>query len=326
MKVFVTGGTGLVGSYVIRTFLANQYEVIALTRSPKTSIFLQDIEKQVTWIQGDILDITILESAIQEVDYVIHAAAVVSFLPKDTKLMYEVNVQGTANVVNVCLKYQKRLCFVSSIAALGRTENTEIIDETQKWENSDLNSYYAQTKYLAELEVWRGEAEGLNMVIINPSLILGIADWNRSSTQLIKYAYEQHWFYPPGSINYVDVRDVAQITYLLTISHIRSERFIVNAGKTTYKILFQEIAQRLGRKPPRYTLSPFWINIAWRVLALVSFFTRKPPLLTRETAISAQKNYFYQNEKIKKALNYQFKTLTETLDWVCSEIEQKNLP
>jgi dihydroflavonol-4-reductase len=319
--ILVTGANGLVGAAIVRCLLKNNQAVRALKRSGSNTSSLSDVASQIEWVEGDVLDVASLETAMQGVSQVIHAAAMVLFSPKERSQMYKVNVEGTANVVNVCMAMGvQKLAFVSSIAALGRPDvqyidpkKTIYISEEQKWEDSPLNSHYAKSKYQAELEVWRGVAEGLPTVIVNPSIVLGEGDWTRSSTQLFKYVYDQNKFYTEGLVNYVDVLDVATIIVRLLLSDIQNERFVLNAGTTTYKDLFEQIAKGFGRKPPSIRISPFMSELIWRIETVRSFFTGKNPLITQETAKSARTRFGYDSNKIQKKLNFSFTTLSETI-------------
>jgi dihydroflavonol-4-reductase len=330
-KILITGITGLVGSFTARHFLKSGYKVVGLKRANSDISLIQDIENQIVWFEGDILDILVLEKAIEDVSYVIHAAAIVSFAPKDRDRMFKTNVEGTINVVNLCLeKNIKKLCFVSSVAALGRKipsekiENHVIkIDEKATWEENEMNSNYAKSKYLAEMEVWRGQSEGLNSVIVNPSVILGEADWNKSSTQLLKYVYDEHKFYPKGNLNYVDVLDVADCIYQLMTSDISDERFILSAGQMTYKEFFEKVAPRFNKIAPSTLLGKSLTGIVWRVESIRSFFTGKAPLITKETALSSSHSFEYSNNKIKKALNFSFRNLDESLERICKNLLYK---
>ena len=331
-KILITGITGLVGSFTARYFLKTGFQVAGLKRTNSDLSFIQDIENHIIWYEGDILDILALERAIENVNYVIHAAAIVSFAPKDRDKMFKTNVEGTINVVNLCLeKNIKKLCFVSSVAALGRKIPNENnvnhvvkIDEKVTWEENELNSNYAKTKYLAEMEVWRGQSEGLNSVIINPSVILGEADWNKSSTQLLKYVYDEHKFYPEGNLNYVDVQDIAECIFKLTVSDISSERFILSAGQITYKEFFDKVAPKFNKKAPSTLLGKSLTGIVWRLEAFRSFFTGNAPLITKETALSSSHSFEYSNDKIKNTLNYTFRNLDESLDRICKNLFKKN--
>ena len=331
-KILITGITGLVGSFTARYFLKTGFQVAGLKRTNSDLSFIQDIENHIIWYEGDILDILALERAIENVNYVIHAAAIVSFAPKDRDKMFKTNVEGTINVVNLCLeKNIKKLCFVSSVAALGRKIPNENnvnhvvkIDEKVTWEENELNSNYAKTKYLAEMEVWRGQSEGLNSVIVNPSVILGEADWNKSSTQLLKYVYDEHKFYPEGNLNYVDVQDIAECIFKLTVSDISSERFILSAGQITYKEFFDKVAPKFNKKAPSTLLGKSLTGIVWRLEAFRSFFTGNAPLITKETALSSSHSFEYSNDKIKNTLNYTFRNLDESLDRICKNLFKKN--
>ncbi len=324
--LLLTGATGLVGSFTLRRLLRENYKIRALVRPGADRSLLAGLETQVDWCEGDVLDVLSLEGALEGVTQVVHAAAVVSFVPKDRRAMYQINVEGTANVVNACLQAGvKKLLFVSSVAALGRSAKVGqrsplVIDETSKWEDSPLNSHYAKTKYGAELEVWRAASEGLPVVVVNPSVILGEGDWQRSSTQLFKYAYDEHAFYPAGSLNYVDVLDVAEAIFRLLTSEIENERFILNAGSLPYQDFLEKTARAFGKKPPTLRVPGAAAAVLWRLEALRSWLTGKAPLLTRETAQSASHSYFYPNEKIRRAIGLEFRPLAETLARVTASL------
>jgi nucleoside-diphosphate-sugar epimerase len=323
MNILITGANGLVGSAVAKRFVAGKYHVKALCRSTADLSLLDEIKDDIELTEGDITDILGLQKALQNVDIVIHTAAMVSFNPKERSKMYHVNVQGTTNVVNTCLEAGvKRLLFVSSIAALGRptnaAKNTELINinEDQKWEESPLNSHYAKSKYVAECEVWRGQAEGLLVSIVNPSVILGEGDWSRSSTQLFKYVYDQNRFYTLGNLNYVDIKDLTEIIYQLTERQISGERFIVNAGTITYKEFFEKVATAFGKKPPKMLIKPWMTEILWRIEAFRSRLSGGSPLITKETAKSARTHFHYVNKKVKGKIGISFTPIDETIERV----------
>ncbi|WP_254561923.1 NAD-dependent epimerase/dehydratase family protein [Dyadobacter diqingensis] len=331
MKILITGATGLVGSTVARQFLAENHTVFALFRPGSDRSLVADIESKIQWIEGDVLDISSLEKAIEDVEYVVHTAAVVSFVPRDRKMMYKVNMEGTANVVNVCLKYEiKKLCHVSSIAALGRPDSRKIIggqdlviDEEQRWEESPENSEYAKSKHLAELEVWRGMAEGLNAVIVNPTLILGEGDWSKSSTQIFRYVYQEKPFYTEGIANYVDVQDVARAVVALLFSDISGERFLLNAGSISYQSLFNNIADAMGKKRPSFKVGPGLAAIIWRVEAVRTWLMGTKPLITKETAQSSARRFRYDNGKIKKTIGFEFQPIEKTIARVSESLVGK---
>ncbi|EAY28876.1 NAD-dependent epimerase/dehydratase family protein [Microscilla marina] len=323
--IFITGCSGLVGSFIARRLLAAGHSVRALRRKDSNLHYLTDIKDQIEWVEGDVLDVSRLYDVMQGAKQVIHSAALVSFTPKTKDLMYKVNIEGTANVVNISLELGvDKLVFISSVAALGRRKNTEVIDEKAQWEPSKFNTHYAQTKYLAEMEVWRGHVEGLNSIVVNPSLILGPSPWERSSTQLFKYVWDEKKFYAAGSLNYVDVRDVAEIVYQLFVGEHTGERYIVNAGNISFKELFEKIAKTFNKRAPYIKVTPLIAAFAWRGALLQSFFTRKPPFISKETAYMSQKHFYYKNNKIIDTLNFKFKPLQESIDWACTELAQYN--
>ncbi len=323
--ILITGSNGLVGSVITKKLIDDGHKVRLLLRPNSDRHLLKGYDKKYEQVEGDVLDVLALEKSVEDVAYIIHTAAVVSFAPRDRNQMYKTNIEGTANIVNAGLKANiKKLAFVSSIAALGRPDASKIslnqpysINESQKWEDSSSNSHYAKTKYLAELEVWRGVAEGLDAVVVNPSIILGEGDWTKSSTQLFKYIFDKEPFYTEGMVNYVDVQDVARAVVQLLFSEIVNERFILNGGHTTYQNLFDSIEKGFHQQSKRYKLSVSAIEILWRLEAIRSWFTGKSPLITRETAKTARSRFVYSNQKIQDNLNFTFTPLENTIQRVC---------
>lgn len=320
--LFITGGSGLIGNFIIQRFLEEGFQIRALTRDIKNDTLLQ--HSNLEWVEGDLFDIPRLEIYLQDIRYIVHSAALVSFVPSERQEMYHTNVEGTHNLVNVALKYPiAKFCHISSIAALGKPKNTDVIHENVLWEDSDLNTHYSKTKYLAEVEVWRGQAEGLKTVIVNPSVVLGPSDWTRSSTQLFRYVWREKKYYTEGSVNAVDVRDVAESVYKGVLSEITGERFILNSNSMSYQDFFNHIAQNFSKKAPSKLISPFWAGIAWRVAYLISLITRKAPFISRETATMAQKASQYDNQKAIRKLGINFKPLPESIQWTCEELIKK---
>ena len=222
-SILVTGGTGVLGAYIVKSLLEHGYRSIeVLSRKGRPEHFDFEGVDSVKFTAADITEIYPLEDVIKRSDVVIHAAAIVSFDPAVFKQMFKVNVEGTKNVVNLCNDHQvKKLIHISSIAAIGRSANQGVVDEDTTWKNGKYNTYYGVTKYLAEQEVWRSYHEGLPSVIVNPSLIIGDGDWGQSSLRIFQRAYEGIPFYPSGSTGIVDVRDVASIVVKVLESDIK---------------------------------------------------------------------------------------------------------
>lgn len=336
MKYFITGATGFLVSYLVKELIdnninqENSVKIIVLKRkSSKIPTKLQSYPSSILeWVDGDLLDVVFLDKIIKGVDRIIHGAAIVSFDPKDKKEMQQTNVVGTENIVNAALANDvKVFCQISSVAALGQPlasqqnkKNTKLtfIDEKARWTPEYTGfSAYAFTKNLAELEVWRGQAEGLDVVIVNPSFVLGYDENNRSSTVLIDYIKSEKPYYGSGFSNFVDVRDVAQMTIsLLENSEFYNERYILNAGTVPYSELMPKIAIALNKKPP-YKPIPNWINkYGWRLIKLWSFVSGKPPMITKDSLESASRMTTYSNQKIKDTLGVSFRSLDDTIEWI----------
>jgi len=320
----ITGCNGLIGSFIARKLLAENCQVKALKRKNSDVSFVADIAEKITWIDGDILDISSLHEAMQGVSYVIHSAAVVSFLPKDYAQMRKVNIEGTANVVNCCIENQiKKLIHISSVAALGAEQHT-IITEKSLWDKSNVPSVYAQTKFEAEREVWRGIAEGLSACIIQPSVVIGTGNRHKSSNQFFGYAFTQPRFVPMGEISLVDVRDIADLSYLLLQREIENESFIMTAHKVSYLHFFNIIATKLQLKAPKKQATIWHLYLAYIGTKIAALFSKKVTPLSREIIKNAQRKTNYSNEKVNKMLNFQFRSFEDTLSWACAYYKNEN--
>ncbi len=319
--ILVTGGTGLVGSHLLRT-LVKQYPkqtIRAIKRKTSRMDLVQDIADQITWMKADILEIESLREAMIGVSKIYHCAAVIAFDASQFEWMHRVNREGTANVVNLALEEGvQKLIHVSSIAAIGRSERNNQVSETTKWEDSPNNSQYAISKYRAETEVWRAIAEGLNAVIVNPSVIIGEGYWNEGSSQLISKAAKGLAFYPIGGTGFVDVKDVVDAMVKLMESDIQNQRFILNSINTTYREFLTQVAITFHKKPPRYKVNPIIASLSWRLAKPISWISRKPPLITKETAQLMQSQYFYDSSKIQKTIGFQFRPLKDTLNRIAA--------
>lgn len=324
MKVFVTGATGLVGSFVVEELLATGHKVVAIKRANSDISIFKEKANQITWFDSDILDLFGLEKAMQGALAIVHTAAIVSFNSRDREGMMKINIEGTANVVNLALKLNiKRFIHVSSIASFGKDKLTELVTEDSKWKESSSNTAYAESKYLSELEVWRGHTEGLSVALVNPSVILGPLDWEKSSTRLFKYVWNQNKFFPQGFINYVDVRDVAEVCLKLLLSDINGRRYILNAGQVSYKEFFEAIAYAMQRKPPKILIKGVWLQVLATIESFRSALMGSEPLITKETARMADKKYNYSSERARQELNHNFRNLEETIRWTCHVLKQK---
>ena len=319
--ILVTGGAGLLGSELIRQLLAKGNRVRAIYNKTSLPDFnTADIEQ----FPCNILDVTGLEEAMQDVEQVYHCAAIVSFDPAQKRELFKINIEGTANVVNAALiTGVKKMVHVSSVAAIGKGKGGKYISEEMNWTEETSDSNYAQSKYLGELEVWRGIGEGLNAVIINPSIILGAGDWNDGSSRLFKSVYDEFPWYSEGENGFVDVRDAATAMIELMNSEISAERFILSAANESYRKLFEQIANAFGKTVPSKLVTPFIAGVVWRLEAIRRSMTGKKPLITRETAHNALSIARYDNSKLLKFLpDFKYHSLEDTIVHTCAAMKK----
>lgn len=299
--ILVTGASGFIGQHLLRFLSAKGEEVRALYNKNAPSGELKELPN-VDWCKYNLLDIYDVAEAMYGVTEVYHCAAMVSFDPAHREEMLHFNVESTANLVNQALEQGiRKLVYVSSIAALGRaTEEGHEITEDVEWEESKHNSVYSQSKYLAEMEVWRAIAEGLDAAIVNPAPVLGEGDWEQGSARLMKIVHSEFPFYTGGLTAWVDVHDVVTAMYMLMKSEVTAERFILSVGNYAYKDVFTKMAHALGKKPPHIKASPFMSALVWRFNALKNALTGKPITITKETAATAQRKNYYNNSKFPR--------------------------
>ena len=335
--ILVTGATGFLGSHIVCSLLQAGYSVCGLKRDKsslqefdyifsyrfqnQTEQEKSSFQQKLSWIDGDINDVLSLEEAFSGVEQVYHCAAMISFHAKDQDQMMHVNVDGTANVVNAALmKGVKKLCYISSIAAIGRTKSGQLIDEKTHWEESSNNSNYSVSKHKAEMEVWRGIEEGLNAVIVNPGVIMGVGDWNKGSVNMLKMVAKGLPFYSTGVNGYVDVEDVAKASILLMAKELFAQQFILISENISVKDFFETAAKELSKKAPYIKVNKLLAEIAWRVMALKKILTGKQANITKETARASLNQYFYNNQKVKDAIQFDFKPVKQTIAEACKQL------
>jgi dihydroflavonol-4-reductase len=319
--ILVTGATGLVGEHLLKELAKTGTPVRALYRSSHP-----DISTSIEWFQADILDVVALENAMIGVTHVYHCAAIVSFNPKKKEELYKTNVEGTANVVNAALDADvEKFLFVSSVAALGRIrQDGKPVNETMQWSKETSNSEYGRTKYLAEMEVFRGIGEGLRAVIVNPVVILGGSDWTKGSTEIFKSVYDEFPWYTEGISGFVDVNDVVKAMMLLMNSDIEAEKFVLSSENISFRDLFTMIAHAFNKKPPHRKVTPFIAEVVWRLEAVKGVLTGKDPLLTKETAKTAQAKVYFDNSKLLQQFpEFTYTPLKESVERIAGELKAK---
>jgi len=329
--IVVTGGTGMVGSYILLELIRQGKQVKAIKRYDSKTKYTRKIFdyfgglqseimfSKIEWIDCDILDYDKLMDVFRNADVVYHSAAIVSFDKRDKNLMQKINVTGTENVVNICLELKiPQLVYISSVAALGTPLNGEMTNEEHYPSPDQIFSGYSLSKYKSEMEVWRGIYEGLNTVIVNPSIILGAGNWQHGSPQLIATVGKGLKYYTKGISGFVDVRDVAKIAIELSDKKIFNERFILSAENISYQTLFEKTADALHVKRPSTYASSTLTEIGWRLAKIKSIIFLQNPLITKQSARSSHKQSYYSNKKIIDVLNYNFIPIEQSIKDFCA--------
>ena len=325
--ILITGITGLLGAHLAATLIMNNQKVRGFARASSKKDVLQkvfsyyqieDRLSEIDWKIGELSDIFSIEEALAGIDTCYHSAAMVSFAPQDKNEMMKINVEGTTNMVNAAL-YMKtaKFCFVSSTAAFGVSHNTDIITEKINWKNSPYNSNYAISKYLSEKEVWRAYEEGLNTVIVNPSIILGPGNWESGSGNIFKTCSKGLKFYTEGSNGFVDVRDVVNMMISLCEKEKFGEKYIISGHNLKLKELFGSIQEKLGVAQPTIKAGKFATEIAWRWEWLKSLIIGNKPLITKETVRNAHLTRNYDNSKSVKDTGLNYRMMEDTIDYNC---------
>lgn len=321
--ILVTGGTGLLGTHLILHLHGLGLRPRALYRAQ----IPEAIKDKAEWIKGDILDVTELEEAMEGIRQVYHVAGYVSFNSKHRATMHKINIEGTANVVNACLDAKvDKLVHVSSVAALGRIRVEGPINENMTWSEETSNSEYGRTKFLAEMEVWRGISEGLNAAMVNPVIIIGEhGDWSKGSMNIFRNIYNGFKWFTTGSTGFVDAGDVAKAMVLLMDSSISAERFVISAENLSYKSLFEMIADAFGVKRPSTKVTPFISAMVWRFEKIKSLLTGSDPLITKETARTGMTAATFDNTKFLNAFpSFSYNPLQVSVQRICRALKEQN--
>lgn len=319
--ILVTGGAGLLGSTLIELLLSKGNTVKAIYN--KTPIVFS--HPNLHTVQCDILDVAGLEEIMAGITELYHCAGMVSFHRKDAQKLYKINVEGTANIVNAAIDAGvRKLVHVSSVAALGRIRENEIITEQMHWTPETSNSRYGESKHLGEMEVWRGIAEGLNAVIVNPTIILGSGNWDEGSTAIFRTAYDEFPWYTQGTTGFVDVKDVARAMIALMESDVSAERFIISGHNDSYQNVFNAIADSFGKKRPHKKVSPFLSRVVSFLEAIKSRITGIAPLVTKETAATAMARVNFDNSKLLQYIpGFAYTSLQQTIAETCKSLQHK---
>ncbi len=332
--ILVTGGTGLVGAHLLSCLVMTKQSVRAIRRKNSDinavkkvfSYYSSDaaLFDAIEWVEADITDVPSLELAFEGVTHVYHAAALVSFSPKDYVEMRTVNIGGTANIVNLCVAYKvQKLCFVSSITTIEKKIGAGIIDESGEWDAEKNNYGYAISKYGAEMEVWRASQEGVPVVIVNPGVIIGGGFWNNGAGEMFKRVSDGFSFYSNGLTGFVGVKDVVKIMMALMDSSVVNQRFVLVSENVSFREVFSTIAVCLNKKIPTVKVFPFMSAIAWRLDRVLSFFLGRKPVLTKQTASSIHNVNYYSSQKIKQTMGVHFSSIKSVIKEVALQYKTR---
>lgn len=327
--ILVTGGTGLVGSHLLYHLTQENGAVRAVYRTEKSldavkkvfSYYTADVDtsfSKIEWLKADITDVPSMIPVFEGVHEVYHCAALISFDPKDYREMRKVNIHGTAIMVNLAIDADvKKLCYVSSIAAIGDDVKKEIATEENEWNGNENNHGYAITKYGGEMEVWRASQEGVDVIVVNPGVILGSGFWNSGSGKLFTQIHEGFSFYAEGITGFVGVEDVAKAMTTLMKSDVKNERFILISENRSFKDVLFAIADAFKRPRPNKSVKKWQSGLFWRWEWLVSKLTSRAPRMSKHSAKSLHSKIYYSSEKVQNAISFQFEELEQTIQRTC---------
>ena len=333
--ILVTGGTGLVGAHLLLKLLKEGFAVRAIHRKNsdldrvkkvfayygKSAANLYD---KIEWAEADLNDIPALETAFLDIDYVYHAAALISFDPSDYNKLHKINTEGTANIVNLCILNRiRKLCYVSTIGTIGKSLHGKKADEETAWTPQTAN-VYALTKYDAEMEVWRSSQEGLDVVIVNPGVIIGPGFWDSGSGALFSVARKEHRFYPPGGTGFISVNDVIKMMFELMHSDIKNERYIAVAENWTYLEILTRITNKMGLKPPKRKLKFWQLEIGRWIDWLGNLLFKRGRRITKNSVKSLKQRQIFDNHKISSDLGFEFEPLNPILQFCCEKFLEEN--
>ena len=315
-RIFITGSTGLVGSHILRLLLLHGYnDIVALRRPGSDTALIESEIDQVTWVEGDVTDFDLVFEAMAGCHAVIHSAALISYQARWYGQMHKVNVGGTTNIVNAALLHNvDKLVHISSMAAITRTGGIQHVDEKIPWEETRYTSEYGLTKHLAEMEVWRGQAEGLRVNMVLPTMVLGSGFWKTGSSSIFYKAGKGLSFYPIGSTGFVDVRDLALLSIRAMEQDDAPKRIIACGHNRSLEDVLGAISEMAGKKRPRVALQPWAGEIIWRLLAPTEWLTGKEPLLSKSAVRTTSCKQIFDNSLSLTVPDFSYTTLDQTLN------------
>lgn len=317
----------MVGSHLILDLLRSEKKVRAIYRKESSlaavkNVFSYSTSKEeaaalfsrIEWVKADITDVPSLEIPFEDVSLVYHCAAIVSFDSSRDMELRKTNIEGTANIVNFCIKNQvEKLCFVSSIATLDKRPDKKIISERSLWNKEADQNMYSITKYGAEMEVWRASQEGVPVIIVNPGVIIGPGFWGAGSGKIFSEIQNGLNYYFPKITGFIGVWDVVKAMRKLTASGIENEQFVLVAENLSFKEVFKITAQKLNKPAPSKKLKPWMIYMGWLWQEISGVFTKKEKQLESSSSKSLFGKSYYSSKKIQEHLQFKFEPIEEVI-------------
>ncbi|MBO2543264.1 NAD-dependent epimerase/dehydratase family protein [Salegentibacter sp. BDJ18] len=333
--ILVTGGTGLVGSHLLLNLLKAGKKVRALYRKNSDLAAVEHVFnyytsteeanslfQQIEWFEADITNVPQLNKAFENIKYVYHCAALVSFDPADAKKLRKINIEGTANIVNLCVAFKiEKLCYVSSVAALGRSLNEKEITERVMWNPEEDHSDYAISKYGAEIETWRGSQEGVPTVIVKPGIIIGPGFWKEGTGQIFSKIDKGMNYHFPKIAGFVGVKDVVNVMQQLMEAEIKNEAYILVSENISFNSVFEQTAIELNKTAPKKALKKWMLWIGWFFQKIGGFFGAKRQI-TKNTVRTLFQHSKYSNKKIKESLGFEFTPIKNVIAETAKFYEQ----
>ena len=321
MKILVTGATGFLGHHLTKRLSKDGYQVRILKEKAASMDLLEGLNLEI--IEGDIRDFEAVKKAVKGCDIVFHLAGLISYWGKQNSLQFEINVIGTKNIVQACFEEKvKRLIYTSSTVAIG-FEPGKLANEETKFNLQNLKINYCDTKYLAEIEVQKGIAKGLDAVIVCPGSIYGTGDLRRIKEDPIIPKGISGLFYIKGGLGVVDVEDVVEGEILTWKKGKKGERYILVSENLSFYEIRKVISEFLGKEPPKFSL-PYPLFLAMsHILNWFSYLTNKKPKFTPEMARFNKIDFYFSNEKAKKELGISFRPFRDSVERAVNWYKEK---
>jgi dihydroflavonol-4-reductase len=313
--VVVTGAAGHIGNVLVRELLSRGESVRAVIPPFEDAVSLAGLK--VEMVEGDVLEINSLKQAFEGSDVVYHLAGIVSISPGMSKLLYRVNVEGTRNVVEACLKTAvRRLVYTSSIHAIKEPPHGTVVDETFPFDPDNVLGDYAKSKAQASLEILKGVDRGLDAVIVCPTGVIGPYDYKISEMGqvIIDFVKRRLKSYIAGAYDLVDVRDVAMGIILACEKGNSGESYILSGAQITIPDLLLMLEELTGVKAPTVKAPTWLVRLAGIFAPLYYRLTKAKPLFTAYSADVLASNSVISSEKARRELGYSARPTRESLE------------